>query len=204
VEGDFVADVNSCLRPGDSTQGIGGTMFYFEGNHTLQVTGNSGLLQRRRSGSIVFDCQSASYAVQSSTIQCPSGTYSNLPQGVTTLTGNVLLAPCSGQYGDPLQQGARGILFFQDRNSQLPTNDQPMWNSAGSFALIGNIYFHQCHLGGAGDSGASCDTGAFGNTLMIGNGAAQQGYIVGDIVADQLQIGGGSNLTVMLNPNPQY
>ena len=214
LDDDFFAG-NSCLRPGDSTQGIGGTVFYLHGNHTLQVTSNSGQLQehtgRRRSGSLIFDCQSSSYSVSPSSIECSSGAYSNLPSGVTSLTGNVLLGPCTGPYGDPTGTGARGILFFQDRDAQLPATDQPLWNPVGSFGLVGNIYFHYCDSGSGGGSGSSCSPNAFSDLLYLGNTAGTLGtaganaYVVGDIVADQLHLGPvNSPITVMLNPNPQY
>lgn len=217
LDGDFVADANSCLRPGNSAQGIGGTLFYFHGGHTLNVTANSGGLRQPGGGgggggeggggegggggggSTIFDCQDPGYAVPSSTIQCPSGSYSNLPPGVASLTGNVLLGPCSGTYGDPQSTGARGMLFFQDREAAAV---QPAWNASSSFGLIGNLYFHYCNSSSDTGSGANCNTNAFSDTLSLGSGSAS--YIVGDIVADQLALSGSSNITVMLNPNAQY
>jgi hypothetical protein len=204
LDGDFFAGNDSCLRPGDSTQRIGGTVFYFRGNHTLQVTPSSGLLQktqpRRRGGTrVIFDCQTNT--VQLSGLPC----LSNLPSGITSIGGNVLFGACTGPYGDPADAAEqRGMLFFQDRDAQLPNSDQPMWSPAGSFGLIGNIYFHQCHLNLSGGSGANCDSGAFSNTFTVGNGSGEPGYIIGDIVVDQLHLSGNSNITVSLNPNPQY
>lgn len=198
LDGDFTAG-DSCLRPGDSAQGIGGTLFYFDGNHTLSIGSNSGTLtETRRVGGrlrTVFNCRTTTVSL--------SGTscISNLPAAAGDIGGNVLLGPCSGTYGDPTGTGSqRGMLFFQDRDSQVQT--APTWNPSGSFALIGNLYFHQCHLNGSSGSGANCDSTAFSDTLTLGSGGAA--YIVGDVVADQLHLSGTSNITVSLNPNPQY
>lgn len=199
LDGNFVANTNSCLRPGNSAQDIGGTLFYFHGGYTLNVTASSGALIETSGGTTIFNCQDSSYAVASSTIQCPSGGYSNLPPGVTGLTGNVLLGPCSGTYGDPQSAGARGMLFFQDRNAAAV---QPVWSASNSFGLVGNLYFHYCNSSSGTGSGSNCDVSAFSDTLSLGSGSAA--YIVGDIVVDQLALSGISNITVMLNPNPQY
>ena len=185
--GDFVAAGNSCLRSQTTGgDGTGGTMFYLAGAATLEVTTNSGTA-----------CpDSDSFPV--TTAACPGGTL-NLP-GVTVLTGNVLLAPCTGPYGDPSGAGTtRGILFFHDRSAQPAI--QPVWNSAASFALVGNLYFHYCGSSSAG-SGRNCASTAFTDTLSLGSGALS--YIAGGMVVDQLSLLERSSITVSLNPNPQY
>ena len=90
------------------------------------------------------------------------------------------------------------------RNALLPRS----WCSAGhstvpgtSFALVGNLYFHYCASSSPG-SGANCASTAFTDTLTLGSGALS--YIAGDIVVDQLSLLANSNITVSLNPNPQY
>jgi hypothetical protein len=196
LDGDFVAAANSCLRPGGDT-GVGGTFFYFSGGNTLNVSSNSGQLQefrRTRGGGrqLVFDCQSD--AVDMSSHSCISN--------VSSLNGNVLIAPCRGTYGDPLQaNSAEGILFFQDRDSGLI---QATWNSAGAFGLIGNVYFHHCGsiVGVGTDSGASCDPNAFTDTFNFGSGA--QAYLFGSIVVDKLNINESSPITIRLSPNAEY
>ena len=201
LDGNFVADSNTCLRPSAST-GSSGVVFYFH-NGSLQISSQSGQLVRA-SG---FNCQTNTVAV--SMLGCPSASTANLPAG--GISGNVLLAPCEGTYtdingnqqlvGDPLGTNdpigeQRGMLFFQDRDSAA----SPSWSSANSFGLIGNIYFHHC--GSGSGSGASCSSSAFDDTLTLGSGG--NGYIVGDIVVDQLAISSGANINVSLNPNPQY
>jgi len=199
LEDNFVAGPNTCLRPA-ATTGALGTVFYFH-NGTLQVN-QSGTLNKPG-----FSCQSST--VQS-LLLCPGSSQSNLPS--SSIGGNVLLGPCEAPvgdplhpYGDPLGQTdplgeQRGMLFFQDRDV---ASAQPTWSVSGSFGLIGNLYFHNCHVSGTGDSGAGCDATAFTDAFTLGN-TSGQGYIVGDVVVDQLQLSGNSNVSVTLNPNPQY
>jgi hypothetical protein len=89
------------------------------------------------------------------------------------------------------------MLFFQDREAGAVA---AMWSPSGAFGLIGNIYFHHC--GSGSGSGANCNSTAFDNTLTLGSGS--QAYIVGNVVVDKLAINSGSNVSVSLNPNPQY
>jgi hypothetical protein len=209
------ADSDSCLRPAYAVShgataagdGSGGTMFYFSGNATLHITSNSGALKRPRTSGTKFNC--ATSAVPLSEAAC-AGSHLNLPPGITGFTGNVLLAPCTGPYGDPLgatdpASNQRGMLFFQDRDAQLA--NPPTWNDNGSFGLIGNVYFHYCNSTsstGTG-SGANCSPDAFTDVFNLGSG--DDAYIVGNLVVDQLQLGqsnGNSPVTVSLNPNAQY
>jgi hypothetical protein len=100
------------------------------------------------------------------------------------------------------------MLFFQDRDTPAT---QTTWSSKGSFALIGNLYFHYCNSASPSSTGggANCDPGAFTDTFNLANPSSKFGgppisYIVGNIVVDQLQLGGTLPITVSLNPNPQY
>jgi hypothetical protein len=92
------------------------------------------------------------------------------------------------------------MLFFQERDVKPLNSATWSGSSVNSFALVGNIYLHNCLLDQSGDSGANCDPKAFAETLNLGS----NGYIVGGIVVDQLQINSGANIDVVLNPNPQY
>ena len=199
LDGDFatVSAHHTCLRPGTNIGGgIGGTLFYLHGSSTVNITSNSGALIKRHSG-VVFSCAAPAYGVQLSSLTC----ISNVPTGVTTLTGNVLLAPCTGPYGDPLGGGhERGLLFFHDRDVQPTT--QPSFNSVASQGLVGSLYFHNCSSTTASGSGVNCDPTKFTETLTLGSGS--NAYIIGNIVADQLHIAGGSAITVGLSPNREY
>jgi hypothetical protein len=185
---DFYAGPNSCVRSATAGgDGSGGNTFYLSEKGVLNVVAGSG-------GS----CAASVVSVSDAT--CPGGNL-NLPASITVFTGNVLLAPCTGRYGDPSGAGkTRGMLFFQERD--VPPQNQPLWSGSGasSFALIGNIYLHNCLLDRSGDRGTNCDAGAFQETFTLGS----NGYIVGSTVVDQLQISSGAQINVVLNPNPQY
>jgi hypothetical protein len=199
---DFFAGPDSCLRSATSGgDGSGGTMFYlsFTGTQiaTLNVSaGSGGLVVTNPTTGATFNCASTTAAVPVAQATCRGDDLGLGALGVQ-LTGNVLLAPCTGPYGDRTDKGNRGILFFHNRDKQ--PSDQPRW--AGSGALVGNVYFHHCHLSPTGDSGANCDPDAFTETLTLAGGP--NAIIVGGIVVDQLQINSGA-INAVLNPNPQY
>jgi hypothetical protein len=203
LDGNFAAGPNTCLRP-SYTAGSAGVVFYFHSG-TVRILSGSGQLSRMGG---TWTCQADT--VPLSVLGCPSASTSNLPVG--GISGNVLLAPCQGTYtdinsnqqvvGDPLGTAdpigeQRGMLFFQDREAGAVA---AMWSPSGAFGLIGNIYFHHC--GSGSGSGANCNSTAFDNTLTLGSGS--QAYIVGNVVVDKLAINSGSNVSVSLNPNPQY
>jgi putative Flp pilus-assembly TadE/G-like protein len=185
---DFYASSNSCVRSGTTGgDGSGGTVFYLAGQGVLDVASGSGAA-----------CASSFPSVSLSDTECPKN---NLTLPSITVTGNVLLAPCTGKYGDPSNSNqVRGMLFFQERD--VPPQNTATWSgsSANSFALVGNIYLHNCLLNQSGDTGANCDPSAFQETLSLGS----TGYIVGGIAVDQLQINAGAHINVVLNPSRQY
>jgi putative Flp pilus-assembly TadE/G-like protein len=202
LDGDF-ATVSSghdtCVRPATGIGGgIGGTLFYLHGSSSVNISQNSGqMIVKLPGNNVVFSCASPTYGVQLSSLTC----ISNVPTGVTTLTGNVLLGPCTGLYGDPLGAGIeRGLLFFHDRDVQ-PTIP-PSWSSAVSFGLVGSLYFHNCSSTTANGSGVNCDPTAFTETLTLSSGA--NAYIIGNIAADQLHLAGNSAITVSLSPKAEY
>lgn len=230
LTGDFTADSNTCLRPSTATgDGSGGTMFYFSGQHTLNVTSNSGSVTFGGS-TPTFDCQSTSWKVPLTQVRCiaaGSAGATILPANVVSaggLVGNVLLAPChkptvtalctpncSNNYGDPLGANdplgeQRGMLFFQDRSANLaaahPTK-QPSWQGGGAFGLAGNLYFHYCASSTAG-SGSGCSSSAYTDQFSLGGGSASNTFVVGDIVTDELSLGGNSQIEMDLNPNALY
>jgi hypothetical protein len=122
-----------------------------------------------------------------------------------TLTGNVMLAPCFGTYGDPL--GAldpigvqRGILLFQDRAS-LSAN--PSWGGGGSFLLAGTMYFHSCNASGTGSPCGAAGT-YYNDIFTLQGGSGSTTYVLGDIVADNIALGGNSAITMDLNPTKAF
>jgi len=211
LDGDFVANPNTCLRPDTTGPNMGGTVFYLHGTSSLAIHSSSGT-----ASSGAFNC--ATTPVPISAIQCTGSAnplLSNLPAG--GVTGNVLLGPCEAPatdplypYGDPLGSAdpageQRGIVFFHDRDSQ--PSSQLKWHASGSSGLIGSVYFHYCDSTtstGTG-SGLHCSSTAFTDIFSPGSGA--DSYIVGTMVVDQLQLGqptGASLITITLNPNAQY
>lgn len=202
VAGSFSADSNSCLRPSTATgDGTGGTMFYFSG--TVNVVANSGsscpatFSTKTGTGSIPFG------------VACDSTSLANLPTNLpTTLSGNVLLAPCTGTYGDPLVQGGgtdptgtqRGILLFMDRSQ---TSNTANWGGGGSFILAGTMYFHSCNATGTGTSCGSTGT-YFTDTFSLQGGSGSTTYVLGDIIADKITLGGNSGINMDLNPTVAF
>ena len=196
IVGDFSVDSNSCLRPsGALGDGSGGAIFYFTGG-SVSVDSNSG----SKCGTAFVTAgyagtNSLLYGVKcTSTSQIPG----NLP---ATLTGNVMLAPCSGTYGDPLGAAdplgvQRGILFFQDR-STLSAN--PSWGGGGSFLLAGTMYFHSCNAAGTGTGCGAAGT-YYNDMFTLQGGSGSSTYVLGDIVADNITLGGNSSITMDLNP----
>ena len=162
IVGDFSVDSNSCLRPsGALGDGSGGAIFYFTGG-SVSVDSNSG----SKCGTAFVTAgyagtNSLLYGVKcTSTSQIPG----NLP---ATLTGNVMLAPCSGTYGDPLGAAdplgvQRGILFFQDRSTPISAAGSTISGSSAS-TFDGALYFPTTTLTYSGGSSAS------GYMLVVAN-----------------------------------
>jgi hypothetical protein len=200
INGRFKVDANSCLRPsGDAGDGTGGVMFYFTG--AVDVDSNSG-------SKCTNPFNTAGYAGTTSLqhgIACTATSVvpSNLQN--TTLTGNVLLAPCTGTYGDPLGAAdplgvQHGMLFFQDR-STLSANQS--WGGSGSFLLAGTMYFHSCNASGTGTSCGAAGT-YLNDIFTLQGGSGSSTYVLGDIIADNIALGGNSTITMDLNPTKAF
>jgi hypothetical protein len=190
VQGNVSIVSNSCLRPsGAPGDGSGGVMFYFTGGGSVSVGADSG-----------NKCQqafvTAGYAGTSSLLngikcQSTSKVPTNLA-GVTTLSGNVLLAPCTGKYGDPYEAltpsltdpdgEQHGFLMFQDRTTASANQS---WGGGGSMLLAGTMYFHN-----------STD---FSDTFTLSGNSGSSTYVLGDIVADNVSLSGDSQVTMDLN-----
>ncbi|HEX3154185.1 MAG TPA: Tad domain-containing protein [Candidatus Angelobacter sp.] len=191
---------NSTVRVSTATgDGTNGVMFYFSTSDTVGVTSNSGKAVACTSASsgsgspngcvVSFKIDGtvsslATGAVASRALQCPSGS-TNPPQVPATLDGNILLGPCSGTYASP--DGNRGFLFFQNRS----TSASPSWGGGGQFLSSGFFYFHS-------GSGSTCGTNTSCLTLQGGSGA--HSYALGNIVVDELALGGNPEINMILNP----
>ena len=218
IVGGFSANSNSCMRPSTALgDGSGGTMFYFADANSVNVTANSGK-KCPTDPSTFFNTTSGtgslSYGAKCTAV---SSIPSNLP---ATLSGSVLLGPCQAptvstlcapncalNYGDPLGVSnpigeQRGFLFFQNRAKNAGTN--PQWQGGGQFLLSGTMYFHQCVTAGS-DTGTGCSTAsAYHDIVSLGGNSGSGTYILGQIVADQVSLGGTSGLTMDLNPTSVF
>ncbi len=206
VNGDFTADSNSCLRPSgapelDPANPYGGVIIYVTGG-SINVNNNSGT-------KCATPFNTAGYAGTSTLqygVKCTATSQIN-PPGLlpATLTGNVMLAPCYGTYGDPLGVAdpmgiQRGILLFQDRAS-LSAN--PSWGGGGSFLLAGTMYFHSCNAAGTGVNCGAAGT-YYNDIFTLQGGSGSTTYVLGDIIADNIALGGNSAITMNLNPTKAF
>ena len=70
--------------------------------------------------------------------------------------------------------------------------------------LAGTMYFHQCVTSGS-DTGQGCDTAnAFHDQLGLGGNSGSSTYVLGDIIVDQLSVGGSGSIVMDLNPSAAY
>lgn len=190
---------------GDGSKGV---MFFFSTSASVTVTSNSGNSPAcstassgasNKSGCIVSyktdgtSSGSATSFVFSQKLQCPSGS-SNPQQVPSSLDGNVLLGPCGGlgvgistQYGSP--DNNRGFLLFQRAAAN------PSWGGGGQFLSSGFLYFHS-------GSGSTCGSGT--SCLTLQGGSKSQSYTLGDIVVDELSMGGNPQINMILNPTATF
>ncbi len=187
LDGSLQLENKAAVRPSTAAgDGSGGTTFYFKGTNTITVT--------KTSGSSSLDPFTVSLVKCTPSSQLPA----NLP---ATFQGDVLLAPCSGTYGDPLGTGdpageQRGLLFFQDRSAAA----SPSWGGSAQFLLAGALYFHQCNSSG---TGVNCSSSDYDTVLSVSETSGLIDYILGSVIADQLSVG-GSSVTTDLGASPAY
>lgn len=210
LQGDFTVDSNSCLRPSGAVgDGSGGTMFFFQG--AVNVDANAG----SKCTSPFLTAGYSSTASLKYGVKCTAT--SSIPGNlstVTSLTGNVMLAPCTGPggaagpYGDPYEykgltdpQGEqRGFLFFQDRSVE---NASQSWGGGGSFLLAGTMYFHSCNSSGTGTGCGAAGT-YYTDNFSLGGNSGSSTYVLGDIVADNVTLQGNSGITMDLNTTTAF
>jgi len=193
VVGGLALQSGSAVRPSTGAgDGSGGTIFYFSGASTITVTSNAG--------------KSTTDAFVASSLRCTGA--STLPGNITSTTqiqGNVLVAPCTGYYGDPLGSSdplgiQRGILFFQDRSA---SNVNASWGGGGQFLLAGSMYFHHCNSSGTG-SGCGAPPTYYDASFSLSGNSCSGTYVLGNMVVDDLSMGGTSCITMDLSPNAAY
>ncbi len=207
MDGDFTAQAQSCLRPSPQVgDGSGGTFFYFN-TGTLAVDANSGNTTNGCPATLSTTIGTGTGQLQYG-VKCTSASQlpANLPGNIS---GNVLMAPCRGPYGDPLLTNdpigeQHGILFFGNRSANLLSTGQPKFGGGGVAATLGSLYFHYCNSANGAGLGSSCPTTAYTDQLTLQGGSGSTSYIVGNIVTDQLAMGGTPQIVMDLNPNALY
>jgi hypothetical protein len=196
---------NACVRPaisgGTYDNGSKGTLFYFNGNTSISLSGSG-------AGDCAVPAGQTIDAFTTTNSMCVTsgpGT-STIPAGTpSSFSGSVVLGPCNAptmnctpncatNYGDPLGTSdpsgvQRGFVFFQNRATTPSGGNIPRWQGGGAFYLAGNLYFH---------NSSTYDT----LFSFQANGSA--GYFNGSIVADLLALGGNAALTMYLNPNTGF
>ena len=200
--GDLTAGPNVCLRNSNlQGWGWGGVTFYFSGTARVNIDPSSGSKCGR-----AFSTNSGSGSLANG-VYCSSSSWPAASQLPNSIRGNVLLAPCTGPYGDPyLAQGQpfpsslgqqRGILFFQDTQA---TSVQASVGGADSF-LGGAIYIHSC---GTRSSSSACGQAPTNYSDGLTLSASTPFYVVGSIVVDNLTLSGTSRFNIFLNPTTAY
>jgi Flp pilus assembly protein TadG len=164
--------------PGDSS---GGVTFFFTGTATLNVGAQSGL------GWTSSSFPPASFDTSSPVaVRCPGGDPPDPPLPAT-FDGNVFLGPCTGAYlGGSATSPARGLVFFQDRS--VP--NAGTLGGGGGLLLAGSIYYHQLS--------------SYGSIFQLNGHSGSDTRVLGNIIVDQLNLGGGGSINMVLNPNSVF
>ena len=183
---DLKGGSNSILRNGWTCPGCtasstppsaaDGVMFY--------LTNGGGLSFAANSGSKTVDPVPSSYLLCSSSQSLPSG----VP---TSINGNVLWAQCTsngtyagtGSADTESTSGSRGLLMFLDRTQSPPKNLQA--GGGGSMAFAGAFYFHH--------------NTSYDDIFSLQGGSGTGTYIIGEVVADQLSLGGNGSINMALS-----
>jgi hypothetical protein len=110
----------------------------------------------------------------------------------SSLTGNVLVAPCTlhGSYVDPAgdtsdvagsmtNPGVRGLLVYQAHNNSTP----PSLGGTGALVVAGTLYFHSM---------------GYGTALALNNSGSTGSYVLGNVIADEVNLSGSGAVNVAL------
>ena len=213
---------NSCARMSSTAgpgtfNGWGGVMFYFSGAASLNVAANAGDPTSANSCDATYPYNVSNGAPTGFGVSCDSNAAAHVPGNLpATLTGNALLAPCKGTWGDPyLAAGLavpanpgtqRGILFFQDRSAKGVASQA---GGGGSYAMAGTFYFHSCSATAIdGTTGTSCSSPTtysqglyFNDSLLMQGNPGASSYILGEIIVDNLNLGGSASIYMDLSPS---
>jgi Putative Flp pilus-assembly TadE/G-like len=190
---DFVVGSNGVVRPSTNTtfSSIAGTIFYLskdpgQANYGSVFFGsNAG-----KYGGRVVDQYNPMNPLMP--VRCDG---SAPTPAVPMLDGNVLLAPCTGPYGDPLGVSRR-MLFFQDRANDQD-HGQPTFQGGGGLLLAGTLYFHNCPNSPDCTPGYPTTYNAF---LQLQGTPGSSTRVIGNIITDQLIEAGNGSIDMVLDP----
>lgn len=156
-----------------------GVMFYFLSG-SLELSGCTG-------------CGASIDPVPSTALSCDGSTPNTALNMPSELNGNVLVAQCTanGTYwdagGDTTDSrgspGTRGLLVFQAHTDTA----QPQMSGSGSLSFSGALYFH---------------SSSWSDDLTITGGSSSGSFIIGQIVADKVNLNGSGAINLALNPLP--
>ncbi len=110
----------------------------------------------------------------------------------STINGNVLWGQCStnGTYwdtsGDTTDSrgapGSRGLLVFQDHSNTAST----VFSGSGQLSFSGALYMHST---------------SYGSVFNLSGGTSTGTFILGEVIADQVQLSGSGMIKLSLNPD---
>jgi hypothetical protein len=201
----------SSLMNSYSTAILAPGIYYLNGS--LSLSGSSTIRMAKPAGykqtdGVMFYFLAGSFNI-SGCSGCASGNIDNVPAtnltcdgssppaglGIpsTGLAGNVLWAQCTqnGTYWDSTGDttdsvgtpGNRGIVVFQAHTN---TSSSSM-SGSGALAYAGSIYFH---------------SNGYASVLNLSGAAGPGSYILGNIIADQLNLSGSGKIGMQLSPVP--
>lgn len=197
-------DSNGVVRPNLAVTGNGnGVMFYFSGASGAGSYGSSffGSNAGKASSRTIDPFITAN-------ANCPGADpfplQLNLPP---TVSGNVLLGQCTsdGTYiapGGTNTGSIRGLIFFQDR-ANADNHGQASMQGGGGLVISGSMYFHNCNSSGTG-TGCSAPTAGYNAFFQLQGTPGGATYVLGNITADELVLGGNGNISMALNPNAVF
>src|SRR5205814_2150587 len=130
-----------------------------------------------------------------------------------TLSGNVLLGPCTGTYGLADLKGltAHGMVLWDDRdNGDL--NGQPSMQGGGAMLVAGAMYFHQCLSKDGAHLGTNCSPATnppsagsgYNGFFQLQGSSGSSSYVMGYLITDAFASGGGGAFKMAINGNSRF
>lgn len=171
------ATLRNAKPPGTAT--TDGVFFYFASG-SLSLSGSTGVPDTTNIDN-----------VQSTDLTCNGLAPASALNMPTSLSGNVLIAPCTrdGTYWDAAGDtsdaagtpGIRGLLMFQAHSNATGA----VMTGSGSLAFAGTLYFH---------------ASSYADLLKFSGNGSSTTFVIGEIITDQLTFSGNGAVALALNP----